>query len=208
MSFNEIWKADDERVWNQLFQKYWAMLRPESIQVEFQLNQLRREDLVDLTPIEWFNFLHDRYFVWKYTAKNRLATTRANLATYKTMDQLGELDVIRKEILQSGESDPELALKTASQIRGLGVAGASGLLSLIYPDRFATVDQFIVKALLEVPEEASKVESMNSEGLTVADGSVLTEIIVQKARSMQDTFKSNFWMPRTLEMALWAYRGA
>ena len=37
----------------------------------------------DYTVEEFYNFLHDEFFVWKYTAKNRLATTRMNLQKYK-----------------------------------------------------------------------------------------------------------------------------
>jgi hypothetical protein len=35
-----------------------------------------------------------------------------------------------------------------SRIRGLGIAGASGLLSVLFPEYFGTVDQFVVMSLL------------------------------------------------------------
>ena len=44
-------------------------------------------------------------------------------------------------------SDVGAALQTALAIRGLGTAGASGLLALLYPRDLTTVDQFVVKAL-------------------------------------------------------------
>jgi len=53
----------------------------------------------------------------------------------------------------------------ATSIHGLGIAGASGLLTLMYPDQFGTVDQFVVKALREVeglPQRAA-LERMNPE---------------------------------------------
>jgi hypothetical protein len=44
----------------------------------------------------------------------------------------------------------------ASQIRGLGTAGASGLLALMYPTHFGTVDQFVVKGLQQVDDLLEK----------------------------------------------------
>jgi hypothetical protein len=87
------------------------------------------------------------------------------------------------------------------------VAGASGLLSLIYPREFATVDQFVVKAFLEVDDEKRNVEGMNPENLSIEDGGILTNVMREKSALMNTAFDTEFWTPRTLEMALWAYRG-
>jgi hypothetical protein len=79
---------------------------------------------------QWYAFLHDKYFKWKYTGCNRYATTTRHLEEYKAS---GELD--RGDDIRAG-------LQTAQEIRGLGMAGASGLLALMYPDFFGTVGQF------------------------------------------------------------------
>ena len=108
-----------------------------------------------------YQLLHDEYFLWKYTAKNRLATTRKQLQRYIVDGDLDSLDQIRKSILKLNTSEVASSLKLTCMVRGLGVAGASGLLSLPYPAHFATVDQFVVRALLEVPEQRQFVEGMN-----------------------------------------------
>lgn len=38
----------------------------------------------------------------------------------------------------------------AKRIRGLGIAGAPGLLAVLYPEHFETVDQLVVDALFGV----------------------------------------------------------
>jgi hypothetical protein len=91
-------------------------------------------------------------------------------------------------------------------VRGLGVAGASGLLSLLYPAHFATVDQFVVRALLEAPEQRQFIEGMNPEGLAIRNGVVLTQIMRIKAAENNARFQSEFWTLRTMEVAPWAYR--
>ena len=98
--------------------------------------------------------------------------------------------------------------KAAMQIRGLGTAGASGLLSLLFPALYGTVDQFVVKALLQVPDlpQRQQLERMNPEGLTVSQGVVLIEIMIRKAQQLNVQFDSRDWTPRKVDMVLWAVR--
>lgn len=74
--------------------------------------------------------------------------------------------------------------------------------------KFATVDQFVVKALCQIPElpERSKLERMKPEGLTLADGRILTEIMQRKATENNQIFVTDFWTPRKIDMVLWASR--
>lgn len=206
MSFEQIWNAQDEEQWNQLLRAYWSLVKLDHIQVELLLHRLTPERVSGLDAEQWYRFLHDEYFVWKYTAPNRLKTTRTQLRRYMDEGLLSELDDIRVGLLKADPEDIQASLATASRVRGLGTAGASGLLSLIYPEYFATVDQFVVRALLDVSTHRPKVKRMNPENLSVADGVVLTEMMRAKAAEMNAKFGSLFWTPRTVEMALWAYR--
>lgn len=207
MAFNEIWSSNKQTEWNKLFKKYWSLIKEDNIQIEYDLNRLSVDLLSVMNEEQWFNFLFEKYFVWKYTAKNRLATTRKNLKKYLNEERLGELHQIKNDILRIDVTNIKNSLSTACEIKGLGVAGASGLLSLIYPKEFATVDQFVVKALLEVDEKKEIVENMNPEGLSLNDGVILTDIMRNKSKKMNELFQTDFWTPRTVEMALWAYRG-
>jgi hypothetical protein len=71
-------------------------------------------------------------------------------------------------------SDIRRSIEVAMQVPGLGTAGASGLLSLLYPEDFGTVDQFVVKALREIPQlpEAARLVEMNPQNLTLGDAEV------------------------------------
>src|SRR5262249_6597718 len=97
--------------------------------------------------------------------------------------------------------------QTASKIKGLGTAGASGLLSLLYPTHYGTVDQFVVKALRRVQglAEASLLERMNAEDLSVSDGVLLTDILRRRAQQNNQLFASQAWTQRKIEMVLWTY---
>ncbi len=208
MSFNDVWHSDHEGDWNRLLKNYWSLLSVANIQVEYQLHRLSKTRISGMDADSWYRFLHDEYFVWKYTAKNRLATTRASLRKmYERTGGAADLERVRQAIIEIDTEDIGEAIRTVRRIDGLGVAGASGLLSLIYPESFATVDQFVVKALLEVQERRDEVLHMWPENLTIKDGVVLIEMMRAKASSMNEVFRTTFWTPRTIEMALWAYRG-
>jgi len=160
-----------------------------------------------MNPGTWYNFLETEYFVWKYTAKNRLVTTRQQLRRYLVGSDLESLDQIRKQLLAFDASNARLGLSIAMQIRGLGVAGASGLLALMYAKKFGTVDQFLVKALRQVAglPEAAALAQMKPERLKLEDGVLLIELLRRKAEELNQLFCVTTWTPRALDKILWTY---
>ena len=124
-----------------------------------------------------------------------------------TKNFLHELNCIKNRLLCFDTKNIQVGLEVACSIRGLGTAGASGLLALMYPDEFGTVDQFVVKALIDVvglPEE-DLLESMTPEGLSINDGVTLIRIFQKKAASNNEKFGTKFWSPRKIEKILWTY---
>jgi hypothetical protein len=157
-----------------------------------------------LDQLGWFKFLHEKYFRWKYTAPNRYITTTRSLKRYKDLNQLENLFQIKQRLLNLDLSDIRNSLMTANEIYGLGIAGASGLLSLMYPYAFATVDQFAIKALREIPDlpENQELKMMNPDNITLKNGIILISLIRQKAKDNNDIFSSEFWTPRKIDMIL------
>jgi hypothetical protein len=163
--------------------------------------------LRDLDEQGWYDFLRDKYFRWKYTAPNRYATTTRSLKQYVDEGNLQELYRIKESLLTFDHRDIEQGLTIANKIRGLGTAGASGLLSLMYPQTFATVDQFAVKALCQIDNlpQASVLKRIKPMGLTIKDGVLLIQIMEDKAAENNQTFQSNAWTPRKVDKILWTY---
>ena len=133
--------------WGQALARYWDFVKAPNLALERSLNALDLERIRGLTPQGWYDFLRDEYFRWKYTAPNRYATTTIQLRKHLENCDLEELEAIRQQLLALDPSNVRLALRTAVKIRGLGTAGASGLMALMYPRHIATVEQFVVKAL-------------------------------------------------------------
>ena len=202
-----LWESLDPHVWQLALARYWSFVTPENLALERELNDLDVESLRLLDPAGWYDFLHDKYFKWKYTAPNRLATTRKSLRSYVTDGTLDVLYDIKNRLLTLESEDTETSLAIAVEIKGLGTAGASGLMSLMYPQWFATVDQFVVKALRRVPglPETSTLASMNPESLSQKDGVVLITLLRKKANQVNKRFGTDEWTPRKLDMILWTY---
>ena len=98
-------------------------------------------------------------------------------------------------------------LEIACEIYGLGTAGASGLLAILFPEYFGTVDQFVVRRLQEIhhPLYADALNRMNPEGLKIKDGIILVNIMKEKAAELNARYDTDFWTPRKIDMILWAY---
>ena len=119
---------------------------------------------------------------------------------------LEQLHGIKHRLLGIAPTDIRAGLSTARDIRGLGAAGASGLLALMYPASFATVDQFVVKALRDVGlPEADALARMKPEGLTTPDGVTLIGIMARKADENNRLFGTDDWTPRKIDQVLWTY---
>lgn len=207
MNIADLWRSSESEAWERALERYWNFVQPRNIELERALDALDVNRLRSLTPQGWYNFLHDEYFRWKYTAPNRYATTTSQLRKYLGDNQLSELDGLRQQLLNLDRNDIRRGITTAKRIRGLGTAGASGLLSLMYPEHFATVDQFVVKALRLITglPEATALARMNPENLSISDGVLLIGILTRKAHENNQSFGTSAWTPRRIDIILWTY---
>lgn len=208
MTINDLWHSRDERKWTEALERYAQFVKPADVELVRDLEPLDLDSLKALDEREWYNFLFYKYFRWKYTAANRLASTRKLLSRYDKENSLGELFAIKVRLFSFPKDDIKQGLKIASSIHGLGIAGASGLLTLMYPEYFGTVDQFVVKALRRVEglHDRGALDDMNPKGLELADGVILIRIMRDKAAENNQTFGTNAWTPKKIDEILWTYR--
>lgn len=207
-TISNLWNSKFEADWKVALEKYWGFVRPENVGLELEFNDLKLERIIELDQVGWYDFLYDRYFRWKYTAPNRYASTTLALRRYKDSNHLDQLFDIKKRLLDFNLSDISVGLLIAKEIHGLGIAGASGLLSLLYPNDFATVDQFAVKALCQIPSLPESIDliKMNPDNLSLINGMVLINIMRRKAKENNEFFGTDFWTPRKIDMILWSSR--
>ncbi len=218
VTIDRLWNSRDQAEWCAALENYHCYIKSSTVaRLDAELDPLDLEIIRRARADGWYRFLHDKYFPWKYTAPNRLATTRSKLTHYKSEGRLRELHGIRKELLATATENVSEGLRIASSIHGLGIAGASGLLALMFPQQFGTVDEFMVLALAKVrglPEQGklrelarriqlSKIRR-KSFALRHKDGVMLIEIMRRKAGENNRLFKTKFWTPRKIDKVLWA----
>jgi len=203
----DLWVSTNPKAWENALEGYWNLVQRRNRALEQSLDTLDLERLRRMDANGWYKFLRDEYFRWKYTAPNRYATTTHSLQRYDDDNELGELDQIRKRLLALDPDYVRSGLEAARAIQGLGIAGASGLLALMYPKNFGTVDQFVVKALRQVQglPEAEALAQMKPRTLTIKDGVLLINILRRKAADNNRVLKSDNWTPRKLDKVLWTY---
>ena len=158
-----------------------------------------------MDPQAWYGFLLEKYFRWKYTAPNRYASTTKSFKRYAENNHLPVLYAIKEQLFALDRNDIQSCLSVASSIRGLGVAGASGLLAVLFPMSFGTADQFDVKALAKIPElpERSLILAMNPESLKLHESVALIRIMRRKAAELNTALSTTEWTPRKIDMVLW-----
>ena len=206
INISNLWISNCQEDWLNAENNYWRQVSDANIKLEKELEALDPSVVSQMSPEEFYTFLHDTYFVWKYTAKNRLSTTRTQLKRH--LDDLSKLAGIQEALFSFDRTNIRTGLEIATKIHGLGIAGASGLLSILFPNHFGTVDQFVVKALLNINGliGRERLLCMHPESLTIKDVILLEQILCTKAEELNQSFQTDKWTPRRIDKILWAYR--
>ena len=206
-NIQKVWNSREPNIWEQGLKDYWKYIKPSLVPLEREIQQLNPESVRVMDAEQWYTFLLEKYFRWKYTAPNRYASTTKALKEYNTPMLLPYLHKIKDRLFAADREDIKQCLMIACGIGGLGTAGASGLLSVLFPEHFGTVDQFAVKALRQIPDlpEKAQLLTMNPESLKPAEGVILVQIMRRKAAELNRLFGSNAWTPRKIDMVLWTY---
>lgn len=205
----KLWNSHIKGEWEAALDEYWNHIKPENRALEEKLNNLNVKKSLDIK--DWYSFLRDEFILWKYDPHRRKRITR--LFTEEYMEDHKKLNEIIEELFKFDCKDIKRGLDLAEEIKGFGVGGASGLLSLLFPKYFGTVDQFVVKALQNTktfPEgeftsgEVQALPRMNPENLSKSEGVILIQVMRRKADNLNSILNSRFWTPRKIDMILWA----
>ena len=164
------------------------------------------EDLLHkMTPKEWYEFLRDKYFEWKLEPRWRVSAKRRLDEEYEKKNRLDELYEIKNKLLECDKNDIEQCLGILSKIKGMKSSVASGLLALLYPKIYGTVDRFAIESLQKTTEYPD-LEFVNPKNIHIKLAVHLIHIFQTKANELNRLFKTDFWTPRKIDMVLWSYR--
>ena len=215
LPINELWASHDETRWRKALDRYWEVPSVKrNLELYEFMQTLDSEWVRNLDSRHWYDFLRDKYYPWKFTAKNRLASNVKRLKRYEDQGKLEYLNSIKKRLFAFNVAQIGTGLDIATEIDGLGPAGASGLLAVLFPQKFGCADQFVVKSLCEVaslPERAQVLAIKQRwkpglEVITAKESILLVGIMRRKANDLNVLFGPDKWNPRKIDMILFASR--
>jgi hypothetical protein len=206
---------------------YWKYVKADLKGIEDELNDpMITEKARTMNPQQWFEFLLNKYYRWKFTDPRRYSRWSGLLKKHVDSGGLRDLYETKREIFAFVKTDTESGLRFASRRDrakvGLGIAAGSGLLSVLFPEYFGTVDEFVVIGLGKVDGlldrwrneitrinqrlQKSKSTKNGSFQLSLSEGVLLVEIMRAKAHQLNEWFGCNAWTPRKVDMVLWGSR--
>ncbi len=203
MDVKTLWNSGSVSDWYERLLLYYHMPSVvDNYSLEIQLEMLKPEDVEAMTAEQFYDFLYSKYYVWKFTEGQRRKRCINLLKAGGTKD-LVRIKNDLFELFNKAPDGTKALMKTVTQIHGLGPAGGSGLLAILFPEHYGTIDQFVVKSLQKVglPEA----QRMDPEYLTIEDAVVLEDIYRSKARKLNSFSGGNNWTPRRIDMVLWTY---
>ena len=203
MNIRELWNSNNHKMWKEAEEEYQKFIPKDNQALEDKLAGISVQNLINCSTDDFYSFLYYDYFKWKYTAKNRLATTRKLLEYYKINNNVEELAMIKNALFSFDVKNTLLGLKIANLINGLGCAGASGLLSILFPEYFGTVDQFVVKSLMNTDKEKD-VQDIKPDSIKLYEAKILEDIMINKAKELNDANNITYWTPRKIDKVLWS----
>ena len=207
----ELWRSQDPSEWDYCEgELYDAHVKKENRAIELELERPGlRERIARMDAAQFHTFLRDEYFPWKFTFGPERAGNLKWLAQHVSNGTMDRVERVRRRLVNRGDDSTgapiEMMMGEHGGIHGLAVAGASGLLALVYPEEFGTVDVKLTQALQQVG--LPQVARINPKAIHVEDAVVMIEIMQVKALELNRTFGVSKWTPRLIDRVLWAQGG-
>ncbi len=203
----ELWNCKDPKEWDYCESElYDAAVKSENRNVERELEKPGlRERIARMTTAQFYDFLRDEYYKWKFTSKPLLIGNTNALSKHVKDGTMERVERVRQRLINRGDDTKGASIRMIMAehggIHGLAVAGASGLLALVYPEEFGTVDRKVTEALQQIglPE----VMKANPKKISIEEAETMIEVMRVKALELNRMFRTNKWRPRLIDRVLW-----
>jgi hypothetical protein len=207
LSMVELWRSQDPREWDYCESElYDAYVQPANRMIERELEKPGlRERILRMDAAQFYAFLRDEYFLWKFTSGPERTGNLKWLALHVSDGTMDRLERARRNLVNRGDFSKDASILMLmgrhGGVHGLAVAGASGLLALVYPEEYGTVDVKVTEALQQVG--LPQVMRINPRAIGIEDAVTMIEIMRVKALELNRMFGANKWTPRLVDRVLW-----
>lgn len=197
------WDSTDKRDWDRALALYNMHFGgTDKASIDTRVTLINAQIIEKLSTEEFVCFLEE-FYDWKYS--NTGASRNKNLFSQWIKDNIHIVESLKQSLCQSSLSDEEL-IKISKEIKYISVAGATALLSIMYPDRFGTVDKFVVLCLKESLPNDSIIQSTNEEDIKIEQAIYIEKLMREKAKELNKLFSVVTWNARAIDKATWADR--
>ena len=209
MDIKSVWNSDEKIMWEKALENYQTAVKSNNTGVAEKLCAMSTDDFGAMSGQDFYRFLVGDYARWKYTDGRIRNHVQSAIEEFHQTHTDHEIKRVLDGILAINPDDIYLHLANITRINGIGVAGASGILALILPQYFGTVDRFTVENLQKVYDENSfygkKLHNMDPQSLSIYDAMTVIQIYREKAEKLNRTLGDG-WTPRKIDMILWSIR--
>lgn len=211
IKINEVWYSKDEIIWNKALDEYWNRVKEDNksqLDVEYKIDKIKADDIKALSLDGFYSFITKDYFRWKFNPRDCKSFQKKFYTYYVEGKRLCLLEEIKNKLFSFDVTNIRQGLEIVTEIHCMRVIAGSGLLAVLFPDYYGTIDQFVIKSLLQIDglQEHKRILNINQSAPTINDGIFLIELMTQKATELNKLFRKNSWRPRDIDKVLWALR--
>ena len=203
----KLWNSKEETDWEDALEwtNHQTEVKMSNTEIGQKLSRMTTDDFRKMNGQDFYRFLVGDYARWKYTDGRIRSRVQHAIEEFHQRYTDLEFNKILEGIFVIDPDDIYLHLTNITRITGIGVAGASGILALVLPQYFGTVDRFAVENLQKVYDENSfygkKLHKMNPQHISVYDAVTVIRIYREKAEEVTKIYR-RVVTPREIDMVL------
>ena len=127
ITMDDLWNKPRVEEWEIALKRYWSYVKPTNLALEKEMECLNISVIESMDQTQWYTFLLEKYFKWKYTAPNRYGSTTKYLSISVDKNGYGPLFKIKEKLLIFDRNNITQGLQIATEINGLGAPGAKSV---------------------------------------------------------------------------------
>lgn len=210
VNIQDVWTSEDESVWCSRIDAYWRYIeKQQKMALEEEMAKLSSQLMAELTDEAWRSFLATKYIPWKHQPGQFWRSKQTKfLSRYASREQLALLATIKNRIFACDPEKTRELLKIVDEIHQFGIPSGSGLLSLLFPSHFGTVDRFVIQSLQRIQKfkDDTKIQRLDPEDISLDDAVHAISVMRVKALENNNLFGTDYWTARRIDMVLYITR--
>jgi len=210
VSIQDVWTSQENSVWCAQIDAYWKHVEAQGKKaLEEEMSNLSSQIVRDYGDQGWRDFLAMKYISWKHQPGPFWRSIQTKfLARYAPEEQQALLGTIKRRVFACDPEKTRELLEAVDEIYQFGVPSASGLLSLLFPSYFGTVDRFAIQFLQRIEElkDNTKIQRIKPKNISLDDAVQAISIMRVQAAKNNHLFRTDYWTARRIDMILYATR--